>query len=54
MTSHLTNRPAKPTLRLLRTPTATSRMVSRNRMSAVRAEIDGIIGSRAIVAVEIS
>ena len=29
-------------------------MVSRNRMSAVRAEIVGIIGSRAIVAVEIS
>lgn len=29
-------------------------MVSRNRMSVVRVEIDGIIGSRVIVVVEIS
>lgn len=34
--------------------TATSRIVSRNKMSAVRAEMDGIIGMRAIVAVEIN
>lgn len=34
--------------------TATSKMVRRNRISAVRAEIDGIIGSRVIVAVEMS
>lgn len=34
--------------------TATSRMVSRSRMSAVRVEMDGIVGNRAIVAVEIS
>lgn len=34
--------------------TATSRMVSRKRIIVVKAEIDGIIGSRVIVAVEIS
>ncbi len=34
--------------------TATSKMVSKNRISAVRAEIDGIIGRRVIVAVEIN
>lgn len=34
--------------------TATSKMVRRNRMSAVKAEIDGIIGRRVIVAVEIN
>lgn len=34
--------------------TATSRMVNRKRIIAVKAEIDGIIGSRVIVAVEIS
>lgn len=34
--------------------TATSKIVNRNKMSAVKAEIDGIIGRRVIVAVEIS
>lgn len=34
--------------------TATSRIVNRKRIIAVKAEIDGIIGSRVIVAVEIS
>lgn len=34
--------------------TATSKIVSRNRISAVRAEIDGIIGRRVTVAVEMS
>ena len=34
--------------------TATSKIVRRSRISAVRIEIDGIIGRRVIVAVEMS
>lgn len=34
--------------------TATSRMVSRSRISVVRADTVGKIGSRAVVAVEMS
>ena len=34
--------------------TATSRIVSRSRMDAVRMEMVGMIGRRAIVAVEMS
>lgn len=34
--------------------TATSRMVSSSRMDVVRIEIEGVIGSRAMAAVEMS
>lgn len=34
--------------------TATSRMVKRNKINAVRSEIVGMMGRRAVVAVEIS